>query len=192
MSGTAGDEPFEQRLLGELPLVRAYLGRLAPANDVEDLVQDVATRAWKYRESFDPGRSFGAWLRGVALRVLLDRRAQAQRAPEPLADAALVPAAGREDRDAREDVARVLARLSATEREVVVRFHLRGESIDVIARALALPVGTVKSHLHRALGRLRPLLDHDGHRPAPPGMRSGPAEEPGVHGDDHDHLGGDR
>lgn len=85
-----------------------------------------------------------------------------------------------------------LATLTDDQRRCVVLRFYEDLPLAQIAEVLDMPVGTVKSHLHRALGRLRPLLDHDGHRPAPPGMRSGPAEEPGVRGDDHDHLGGDR
>lgn len=154
MAGVPGDESFEERLVRELPLVRAYLRRVAPGRDVEDLVQDVATRAWKYRDSYDGEREIGGWLRAVALRVLLDRRAEVQRAPAVLEDPTLVPEAPASAPHAREEAERALERLSAVERDVMLRFHAREETLEEIARELGLPVGTVKSHLHRARRRL--------------------------------------
>jgi RNA polymerase sigma-70 factor (ECF subfamily) len=54
----------------------------------------------------------------------------------------------------REQVERMLVPLSPVEREVLLRFHQREESVAEIARALALPEGTVKSHLSRARHKL--------------------------------------
>jgi len=56
-------------------------------------------------------------------------------------------------------MARALARLSLDQRAVVVlRFHLDW-SVDQVAEALQIAPGTVKSRLHRALGRLESLLE---------------------------------
>ena len=48
----------------------------------------------------------------------------------------------------------MLEHLDTTEREALVRFHARGESVREIATSLGLPEGTVKSHLHRARQKL--------------------------------------
>jgi RNA polymerase sigma-70 factor (ECF subfamily) len=156
MTGTPEDVPLARRIADELPGVRAYLRRIAGRGmDVDDLVQDTAARALKYAGSFDGERDLGRWLRGVALRTLIDQRAR--KAAEPLALEA-VPEAGATPRDQaelREDVARVLARVSDVERDVLVRFHAREESVRDIAAALGIAEGTVKSHLYRARRRIR-------------------------------------
>jgi RNA polymerase sigma-70 factor (ECF subfamily) len=155
MTGPSEDAPLDQRLVAELPAVRAFLRRLTGGRgEAEDLAQEVVARALRYRRAFDGERELGPWLRGTALRVFLDHRERRRRAPGELGEA---PASRErheelvEDRDAIE---RHLAKLSAVERDVVLRFHGRGESIREIAAALALPEGTVKSHLHRARRRI--------------------------------------
>ena len=47
-----------------------------------------------------------------------------------------------------EDIRRMLGYLSKTHREVMVRFYMHGQTLEEIAQALELPVGTVKSRLH--------------------------------------------
>ena len=55
-------------------------------------------------------------------------------------------------------VRRELSRLNLIYREVLVRFYMRGESIDSIASALGIPVGTVKRRLSSGRERLRERL----------------------------------
>lgn len=149
--------PLERELLGELPRVRAFLKRLAAGRgyqEVEDLLQETVARALRYRESFDPRRTLGPWLRKMAFRVFLDAGPRldgsAAQVEEPIA-----PPAEREGQLEREEtVERLLRRLNAKEREVLVRFHRDEQSVEDIARALGMPSGTVKSHLHRARMRL--------------------------------------
>ena len=141
-------------MIAETPGIRAFLGvRAGPlGRDLDDLVQDVLARALRYQGRFDPQRDLGPWLRTLARRVLADqapRRApEAPEAPEP---AARPRSGGVED---REEVQWWLRSLPRSEREVLVRFHAQGESLPEIAAALRLPLGTVKSHLHRARRRL--------------------------------------
>ena len=147
-------------LARELPRVRALLarllGRAGRAADADDLLQEVALRAVRYARAFDPRRPLGPWLRRAAVRAWLDEAERARRRPATLGeDDAREAAPEIPDRLAeRDELARLLAALSAREREVLLRFHAGGESVAAIARALALPEGTVKSHLHRARQKL--------------------------------------
>ena len=140
-------------LEGELPKLRALLLKLAPASEVDDLVQDVIARALRYRESFDNERPLGPWLAKTALHAYLDQRAKQQREGpvESPRDRAAEPDWSVEQ---REVVAHLLSKLEPIEREVLVRFHQHGESVREIAAAIGLPPGTIKSHLHRARKRL--------------------------------------
>lgn len=58
-------------------------------------------------------------------------------------------------RDAREDLAAFLADLGEDHREVLLLRFVDGFSLDEIAAAMGIPLGTVKSRLHNALRRLR-------------------------------------
>ena len=147
-------EPLEQRLVGELPGLRAFLSRLSGPGrraEVDDLVQETMARVLRLQRSYDPERPLGPWLRATALRILIDQR----RGQTLLPLAAEVEAApcsdGLEERDSVEGL---LAALEGVERDVLARFHVRGQSIAAIAGALDLPQSTVKSHLHRARRKL--------------------------------------
>lgn len=155
MTGTGeAREPLEERLVGELPALRAFLIRLSgPARrgEVDDLVQETMARALRLQRSYDRERPLGPWLRATALRIWIDQKRWS--APVPLAaEVEAVPSSyGAEERDSLE---RLLAALDGIEREVLARFHVRGQTIAAIASELALPEGTVKSHLHRARRKL--------------------------------------
>ena len=157
------DQAFGQRLVQMQPRVHAFLRSLG-CGRADDLVQETLARAWRSRATFAAERGgFDAWLLRIAFRTFLDERRQRQRTPAGVqglpecpdeaspADGAPPPmelAAARERMDA------LLGRLEPTERAVLLRFHRDGLSVAAIARELALPVGTVKSHLHRARARL--------------------------------------
>lgn len=153
------DSGLERELLGELPRLRAFLGRLVrgrPSVEVDDLVQETVTRALRYESSFDPSKSLGPWLRRMAFRVFLDHG-------QPLASAATVagpePEAPRSEAnglsESTEALEHLLHSLHGIERDVLLRFHRDEQPLSEIAAALSLPLGTVKSHLHRARKRLR-------------------------------------
>ena len=149
-----GSEPLRQRLRAEIPGLRSFAARLLgqAGADADDVAQDALARAWKYRRTFDPRREIGPWLRAAVLRAFLDHRARAARAPQAFE---VEPAAPHRDLAAsRDTLERWLAVLSAPERDVLLRFHRRHESTAEIAAHLAMPEGTVKSHLHRARRKL--------------------------------------
>lgn len=150
---------MQSRLASEIPSLRILLRRLAggsPALDPEDLVQETMQRAIRYQSSYQPGQPLGAWLNGIALRVFLDARARAARLPRSLgeADGEVAETAAAPRVDAAAELPRLLGDLPAAEREALERFHLRGESIAEIARAMSAAEGTVKSWLHRARHRI--------------------------------------
>jgi RNA polymerase sigma-70 factor (ECF subfamily) len=155
-----GQRALEDRLLEELPRIRAFVAKLARgaglANEIDDMVQEVAARALRYRRAFDVERELSPWLHKAALRVFLDHRERSRREVASVHEVQPVDASTPcEARlDDREEIERLLAKLSAVERDVLTRFHARGESVREIAERLRLPEGTVKSHLHRARRKL--------------------------------------
>jgi RNA polymerase sigma factor (sigma-70 family) len=157
-----GRRELDERLVAELPALRAFLRRVAGSSalrgELEDIAQEAVARALKYSATFEVERALTPWLRGTALRALLDHRRRRSRAPQELDDNG-AQVVQRVDADAsrseqREEIERALVKLSSVEREIIVRFHARGESLREIAAALRMPEGTVKSHLHRARRKL--------------------------------------
>jgi RNA polymerase sigma factor (sigma-70 family) len=148
-----------------------FLGRRVGADVAEGLLGELFRIAWERRKAFDSGRvSALPWLYGIASNLLLKhRRSEARRL---VASARM--AAGRAAADCREAadaleaqvllprVVEALESLPEGEREALLLYAWEDLSYPDIAEALELPVGTVRSRLHRARGRLRELLDPRG------------------------------
>jgi RNA polymerase sigma-70 factor (ECF subfamily) len=65
------------------------------------------------------------------------------------------------DVELRDRVAKALARLSERSRLVLTMYYFAGRGYEEIADALQLPLGTVKTHLHRAKQELRDIMERD-------------------------------
>ncbi|MCK9928581.1 RNA polymerase sigma factor [Frankia sp. Mgl5] len=166
--------------------VHRYLARRAGADLAEDLVSDTFVAAFEQRSRFDPARGpDGAlpWLLGIATRILQGhRRAEARRwrvleralpdRPEP---AAADRVADRVDADAAvQSLVRALAELPDGERDALLLLAWGDLRYEEIATALAVPVGTVRSRIHRARNRLRAALADDPPTADPLAARSAP------------------
>jgi RNA polymerase sigma-70 factor (ECF subfamily) len=148
--------------------LRRHVARVAgDAHVADELVQDIWLRVVQgIGRLQDPGK-FRPWLFGIAHRRLMDELRGRYAAPASESDEALEGlAAEPPDTDpellARE-LERGLARLPASERDVLSLFYLEDLSLADVAQALAVPVGTVKSRLFRARQLLRLELTGDVH-----------------------------
>lgn len=142
--------------------VRAFLRRLArsPA-DADDLAQEVFVDAWLGIERFERGRSFRAWLFGLAYRKhLAGRRSMFRRLRR---ESFSVSGASSTDlpharAEAEIDLARLMAALPDEQRAVVALCLVDEFSHAEAAQILSLPLGTVKSHVARGKARLLAML----------------------------------
>ncbi|MFJ3516840.1 MULTISPECIES: RNA polymerase sigma factor [unclassified Streptomyces] len=137
----------------------------------EDVMSATFLEAWRLRGTVDPeGGSLRPWLLGIATNLARNqcrsnRRYRAAAAATAAAGAASVPdhadeVAGR--LDDRRRIAATLAQLSALrgpEREVLLLCLCEGLEYVEAARALGIPVGTVRSRLSRARTKLRRLAE---------------------------------
>ncbi|QCU79064.1 sigma-70 family RNA polymerase sigma factor [Citricoccus sp. SGAir0253] len=139
------------------------MAALGQRQDAEDAAQQVFTRAWRSRESYDPSRPLGGWLTGITRRVVADVFAARERQRRAVdATAGEQP---REDRQLSEQVVdRVLVhealdRLGPPQDEILRMAFVQDLPQAQIAERLGMPLGTVKSHVHRGLARLRVALE---------------------------------
>lgn len=154
--------------------VHRYVASRGGEDAVDDLVSETFIAAFRsrsrYDESYDDARP---WLLGIATNLLRHhRRAELRRlarlrkaagsTPEVAADAAEQAVAGVVAAGVHRQVAVALARLDRRHREVLVLVIGNDLTYDEAARALGVPVGTVRSRLARARRRLRELLDASG------------------------------
>jgi RNA polymerase sigma-70 factor, ECF subfamily len=129
---------------------------------IADAVQQTFIKAWEARRSFDSDQPLAPWLYAIARRTAIDivRREQRRQGREATeAELAVLPP---DLVDVWEiyEVRVALDRLPADEREVLRQHYFEGRTHPEIAKALAIPLGTVKSRSHRAHGRLSEMLGH--------------------------------
>jgi RNA polymerase sigma factor (sigma-70 family) len=138
----------------------------------EDLTSVVFLEVWRRREDVRlDGTVALPWLLGVATNVLRNRRrsqwrhrAAMQRLPREPSDDFAEDADERLDGERRMRAAlRSLAKLPRHEREVLALCAWADLSYEEAALALDVPVGTVRSRLARARGRMRELTNETGH-----------------------------
>jgi RNA polymerase sigma-70 factor, ECF subfamily len=134
-----------------------------------DALQDALLRAWlDVRALRDPDR-FDAWLRRILIRACY-RVSQRQRS-RGVVEIALQPdwEPGTDGRDPdaqtsvvmRDQLDRAFRRLSADQRAVIVLHHYLGLSLVEAADTLGIPLGTLRSRLHRATAAMRAAVDAD-------------------------------
>ncbi len=135
--------------------------------DAHDLVQEVLLRVRKGLANYQPG-SFEGWLWRITRNAFLDEvRKQKRRPTAPIPDeidrwdAATTESADLEfDRiSLGDDIQKALLELPIEFREAVVLCDVVGLSYEEIASAVAVPVGTVRSRIHRGRKQLRELLE---------------------------------
>jgi RNA polymerase sigma-70 factor (ECF subfamily) len=146
------------------PLIRrvyAYVAyRIGDGAEAEDVTSETFERALRYRESYDAGRGEPvAWLIGIARRCIEGTRLR----PEPLgaaheaADPIDVEGATIE----RLTLAQAVDRLDERDRELIALRYGSDLSARQIGEVLELRTNAVEVALHRALARLRKLLEDE-------------------------------
>jgi RNA polymerase sigma-70 factor (ECF subfamily) len=133
--------------------------------DAEDLVQEVLLRVRRGLETYQPG-SMEGWLSRIATNAFLDDIRRRKRRPEDLLpedpDWVLPPTAAADEALAAEvlpdDVQAALQRLPEDFRAAVVLCDVVGQSYQEISASLQIPVGTVRSRIHRGRAMLREAL----------------------------------
>ena len=149
--------------------IKAFLIRTgAQPDEAEEIAQDVMVTIWRKATQFNPDRAGAAtWIFTIARNRRIDRLRRAQRPDPDPADPILQPEPdqGAEvglaaaDRDTA--VRAALEELGPDQLEVVRLAFYTDLSHGEIATKLDLPLGTVKSRLRLAFGRLRTALGPD-------------------------------
>lgn len=136
--------------------------------DAEDVAQETFIRAFRYLERFDDSRSPRPWLLSIAANLARNQRrslgryfAQLGRAarldPNPIGDVE-GDAVRRAEADA---LWKAVRRLETTDQEIIYLRYFLELSVEETAETLSIAPGTVKSRLHRALNRLRGVVQTD-------------------------------
>jgi RNA polymerase sigma-70 factor (ECF subfamily) len=160
-------------------LVRTYQDRLyhtvfrlvGNVEDAQDVVQEAFLNAYQSLEGFKGDAQFFTWLYRIAVntaislkrrqRVLLrlDGGRNGEPTIEPLdtSDASR-PGHGLEQAEQSQRVQHALNQLSPEHRAVLVLKDMEGHKYETMAELLKVPIGTIRSRLHRARLELREIL----------------------------------
>ena len=141
---------------------------LGNAEDARDVVQDAFVRAFLKLETFQQASAFYTWLYRIAFNVAASHcrrrhatcsveQIRATDGSEPLDDAD-APSEQLEQAERCRQVRQAIAALQEEYRVVLVLREIDGCCYETIAEILDLPVGTVRSRLHRARLQLREQL----------------------------------
>jgi len=165
------DEGFRMLIeLYERPLfyyLRRFMDR---EEDAWDVLQEVWIKVLRSIPSVKSAETLASWLYRVARNAMIDHQRHDRRwepLPEDDEPGAIADETAKQnwtDSETAADIHWGLAKLPLTEREVLTLFFLEEFQIQEIAEITGVPVGTVKSRLHRARGNLRVILEKEGHR----------------------------
>jgi RNA polymerase sigma-70 factor, ECF subfamily len=145
----------------------AYL-LLGDAHDAEDVAQDVFVRAFRALNTFDTTRSLRPWLLRITTNLAHNHRRSVGRYMAMVKRAISASpeySTNLGERTSQQWEAQTLweavRRLNTQEQEVVYLRYFLDLSEAEMSAALDVPPGTVKSRLHRAMRRLRSVVDED-------------------------------
>jgi RNA polymerase sigma-70 factor, ECF subfamily len=161
----SGDERAFQELVETYKrLVFALIARtIVDPSRAEDLAQDVFLRIHRGLPYFRGEARLSTWIYRIVANVCLQD--QARPGPLSLDDARTrgVRSSGSDrrfsDLEVRDRLEKAIARLPPNYRLLIAAHYLDGVQYDELAEALHLPLGTVKTQLHRAKQQLRRLLE---------------------------------
>ena len=163
-------------------LVRRYQDRLYNtvyrlldnADDAQDVVQDAFLNAYQSLDGFKGDSQFFTWLYRIAvntaishkrkqrLTLSIDAGRNGESRVEPIdASDASRPGHALEQAEEERRVQRALNRLSPEHRAVLIMKDMEGQKYETMAEILGVPIGTIRSRLHRARTELRELLEQD-------------------------------
>ena len=148
------------------PAIHRFAARRLGADVADDIAASVFERAVRQIKTYDATRADAApWLYGIATNLIREHaRSEIRRLK---IDAALVQTVQNADPSTESDgrVATALLDLSSEEREAVLLLAWADLTYAQIADALGVPIGTVRSRIHRARTRLKSALNEHAHTP---------------------------
>lgn len=156
---------FEKEMMPYMDQLFNYATYLSGDREqASDLLQDTYMKAYRFFDKFETGTNAKAWLYRIMKNTYINEYRRTHRLPEIVEyDEQISPyqmsAQGREDNDLRnmldtqmfdDDIAGALAGLPEKFKSVIVLRDLEELPYEEIAEVLEIPIGTVRSRLHRA------------------------------------------
>jgi RNA polymerase sigma-70 factor (ECF subfamily) len=156
-------EDFEEEIIPHLDAMYNFALRLtSDPNDAEDLVQDTIVKAFRFFSSYEKGTNAKAWLFRILKNSYINDEVSSF---YETIRADRTDTSDLEDRMFREliddDISNALEELPEDFRTVVLLCDVEGFTYEEIANMLDVPIGTIRSRLHRGRNLLKAeLMDY--------------------------------
>jgi RNA polymerase sigma-70 factor (ECF subfamily) len=163
-----GDDSAWEKLVQahQQPVFRLSYLLLGDAADAEDNAQETFLRAWRALDRFDTSRSLRPWLLSIAANLARNRRRSigryfgaVQRLWQSDPRHPTTVEEHTQQRSQSESLWQAVQRLQPDHQQVIYLRYFLEMSVEDTAETLGTTPGTVKSRLHRAIERLRQVID---------------------------------
>jgi RNA polymerase sigma-70 factor, ECF subfamily len=145
----------------------------------EDLAQETFIKVLNALDRYDPKYKFSSWIFKIAHNATLDQLRKKE--PETLSldgsphartqdqadatsftavDSTENPEQYTQSKELGSEIEAAIERLRPEYRAAIVLWHVEGRPYDEIAEIMELPLGTVKTYIHRGRNELRGMLEH--------------------------------
>ena len=176
-----GSEKAYRELLGryQRPVFSLVYRMVRDREQAEDLAQETFVRVFNNLERYDPAYKFSSWIFKIATNLTIDwmRRKEvptvsidgsryATSSDEIEASTITVeskdenPEERLESKELGAEIEQAIGRLRPEYRQAIILRHIEDKPYEEIAQIMALPLGTVKTYIHRGRGELKEMLAH--------------------------------
>lgn len=164
------EDTFKQELIAAIPHLRAFARSLCnDPTQADDLAQEALAKAWKARDSFEPGTSIKAWTFMILRNQFYSEKRRSWRITPLDVEMAENTLLANDDPTAPMDLLELrtaLAKLPDDQREALILVGAGGMAYEEAAQVCECAVGTIKSRVSRARRALEVLLSEAGPRQA--------------------------
>ncbi|OYX51767.1 MAG: RNA polymerase subunit sigma-70 [Alphaproteobacteria bacterium 32-64-14] len=160
--GTPSAETFKRELVAAIPHLRAFARSLChDATQADDLAQEALAKAWKARDSFEPGTSIKAWTFMILRNQFYSEKRRSWRSAPLDAEMAENTLVANDNPSAPMELLELraaLAKLPDDQREALILVGAGGMAYEEAAKVCQVAVGTIKSRVSRARKALEAIL----------------------------------
>lgn len=177
----AGRETAYRELIGryERPVFSIIYRLVRDRELAEDLAQDTFVKVLNALDRYDPKQKFSSWIFKIAHNTAIDRLRKREvdtlsldgspnaRTEDDVEATRIVVASTEESpeeyavsREIGSEIEKALARLRPEYRTAIMLWHIEDRPYEEIAEIMEIPLGTVKTFIHRARNELRKHLAH--------------------------------
>jgi RNA polymerase sigma-70 factor, ECF subfamily len=150
------------------PKIKAFvMGQGLAAQEAEELAQEAMLKVWRKAEAFDPAKATAStWIYTIARNLRIDMARKSARKRDLPDDLWVNDVRPVDDlmslAQSSNELRALMTSLPSEQKEVLTLSFYEDMSHAEVAKALNLPLGTVKSRLRLALGRLRHAFSQNG------------------------------